>query len=214
MIPDTLSTKNAQKYYDTLGVHYDWFSMFEAQAKQCGLQALALTPGQRVLNLGVGTGREHEQLQKSIQPGGLACGLDISPVMLSITRQRTASPLVRGDVRGLPFVAREFDRIFAAYVLDLIPLQAIPGILDECRRVLRPGGRLVVVALTEGVDSASRTIVGLWKLAYAISPITCGGCRPLQIAGLVAEAGFAGVERQVVTQLGVPSEVVSASRPD
>jgi len=40
--------------------------------------------------------------------------------------------------------------------------------------------------------------------------VTCGGCRPLQLSELVRQAGFNWVERQVLVQLGIPSEVLVA----
>jgi hypothetical protein len=60
------------------------------------------------------------------------------------------------------------------------------------------------------VDLASRGFVAVWKLAYRVSPVACGGCRPLQLAELARRAGFERVERKVVLQMGVPSELLIA----
>ncbi len=49
-----------------------------------------------------------------------------------------------------------------------------------------------------------------WKMIYKVSPQVCGGCRPVQLGDRVREAGFSRVKREVVVQLGVPSEVVVA----
>jgi hypothetical protein len=92
-------------------------------------------------------------------------------------------------------------------MLDLLPLAEIPLVLSEFRRVLRPGGRLVLVSLTEGADLPSRLFVAGWKLVYRLDPRRLGGCRPLQLAGLLRGAGFA-VERRVVVQRGFPSELL------
>lgn len=213
MIDDTISAEAARRFYDRLGRGHDWAERYEGRAKSLALSRLEPEPGQLLLNLGVGTGQEHPKIQAAIQPGGVAWGLDLSPVMLRLTRRRSAAPLCRADIRRLPFTSACFDRLFSAYVLDLIPSQDLPGLLAECRRLLKPGGRLVLVSLTEGVDLTSRLLVGLWKLAYAVSPVACGGCRPVQLARLVGEAGFPRIEREVVLQLGVPSEVIVAERP-
>lgn len=87
-------------------------------------------------------------------------------------------------------------------------LPHLPGLLAEFWRVLKPGGRLGPVSLTEGVNLPSRLLVGLWKLVYAASPVVCGGCRPVQLAGLAGNAGFNHITREVVVQWGVPSEII------
>ena len=210
MIEETISPEAAQRYYNRLGQGHDWAERYEGRAKKLALTKLELSPGQQVLNIGVGTGHAQIQIERAISPGGAAFGLDLSPVMLHLTQQRTNTPLCEGDACRLPFANARFDRLFAAYVLDLIGADNLPGLLAECRRVLRSGGRLVLVSLTEGVNLPSRLLVGLWKAAYAVSPVACGGCRPVQLTGFVQTAGFSRVDREVVVQLGVPSEVIVA----
>jgi demethylmenaquinone methyltransferase/2-methoxy-6-polyprenyl-1,4-benzoquinol methylase len=210
MIKETISSKAARQFYDRLGIGHDLAERYEGRAKKLGLERLELAPGQRVLNVGVGTGQEHRNINGAVTPGGVAFGLDLSGVMLNLTQDRTGTPLTETDARRLPYATASFDRLFSTYVLDLIPARDLPGLLAEFRRVLKPGGRLVLVSLTEGVDLPSRAVVGLWKLAYAVSPVACGGCRPVQLTKLVRNAGFSRVERQVIVQLAIPSEVVMA----
>jgi ubiquinone/menaquinone biosynthesis C-methylase UbiE len=163
-----------------------------------------------VLNVGLGTGKEHLLIQGAVAPGGLACGLDYSPRMLAIAQKRTGAPVCLADGGRLPFTSQTFDRLYCAYVLDLIPSAEIPYWLAGFRRALKPGGQIVLLSLTEGVDQISRAFIRLWKLAYEASPIACGGCRPLQLADLARQAGFTPQERQVIVQFGVPSEVLVA----
>lgn len=210
MIEETISPEAARRFYDRLGQGHDRAERYEGRAKRLALTRLELSPGQQVLNIGVGTGHAQTQIEQAISPGGAGFGLDLSPVMLHLTQQRTNAMLCEGNACRLPFADASFDRLFAAYVLDLIGAEELPGLLAECRRVLRPGGRLVLVSLTEGVNLPSRLVVGLWKAAYAVSPVACGGCRPVQLAEFVQEAGFSRVDREVVVQLGVPSEVIVA----
>ncbi|MCG3211354.1 MAG: Ubiquinone/menaquinone biosynthesis C-methyltransferase UbiE [Anaerolineae bacterium] len=212
MIEETLSSAAAQQFYDRLGAGHDRAEFYEARAKQRGLELLAARPGQRILNVGVGTGKEHLQIQAAAAPNGQALGLDLSPVMLRLAHQRTGAPLCRANARFLPYPAASFDALFSSYMLDLIPVRLLPAFLAEFWRALKPGGRLVLVSLTEGVNLPSRALVGLWKTAYAISPTACGGCRPLQLAGMVAAAGFSHIDRDVIVQMAFPSEVISARR--
>ena len=133
--------------------------------------------------------------------------------MLKLTQDRLGVPLCEANAGRLPFTHASFDRLFSTYVLDLISAAQLPSLLTEFHRLLKPGGRLVLVSLTEGVNLPSKILVGLWKMAYAVSPVACGGCRPIQLAGLVGQAGFSQVEREVVVQLGIPSEIIVAQRP-
>jgi len=213
IIEDTISATTARRINDRLGRAYDWAERYEGRAKELALAGLELAAGQRVLNVGVGTGHEQSQLQISVTPGGLSVGLDISPIMRAITRARTRAALCGGDARQLPFADGCFDRLFSAYTLDLIPYRDLPKLLAEFHRVLRPGGRMALVSLTEGIDRPSHAFVAAWKLVYRVSPIACGGCRPLQLPRLVQQAGFRQARREVVVRLGVPSEVLSAVRP-
>ena len=79
MIEETISTEAARRFYDRLGVGHDRAEIYEGQAKGRGLTLLDLRPGQRVLNAGVGTGREHGDIQQRIEPEGVAVGLDYLP---------------------------------------------------------------------------------------------------------------------------------------
>ncbi|MDT8307401.1 MAG: hypothetical protein RRC07_15830, partial [Anaerolineae bacterium] len=79
--------------------------------------------------------------------------------------------------------------------------------------VLRPGGMVVLVGLTEGVTLASRALMAGWKAFYRLSPRSLGGCRPLRLSHPLLRAGFTEVEREVVVQGGMPSEIVVGTRP-
>jgi demethylmenaquinone methyltransferase/2-methoxy-6-polyprenyl-1,4-benzoquinol methylase len=206
----TLPAPVAQRFYDRIGSRYDWFEFYEARAKEHALGALQLSEGLRVLSVGVGTGKEQKKIISGMTPGGFAFGLDISPVMLRLTKERTSSPVCQADARQLPFASRSFDRLYAAYVLDLLPITDLADLVTNFHRVLKPSGIMVIIALTEGVDSASKALVAAWKGVFALSPALCGGCRPLELLELVHEAGFDQVEREVIVQLGVPSEIITA----
>jgi demethylmenaquinone methyltransferase/2-methoxy-6-polyprenyl-1,4-benzoquinol methylase len=210
MIQKTISRNQAQKFYDSLGKRYSWFEFYEGRALEYGREALDLETGMKLLEVGVGTGKQHELLQGEVQPEGNAFGIDLSWKMLLITRERVSTPLCQADAQHLPFIDSYFDRLYTSYVLDLLPSRDLPAVLDGFFRVIKPGGRLVIVALTEGVNASSRALVTAWKFAYSISPITCGGCRPLQLAGLVSDANFRVLGRKVIVQFGVPSEIITA----
>ena len=207
-----LPTSAAQQFYDRIGSRYDWFEFYEGRAKERAFSALHLTSGLRVLSVGMGTGKELGKIQAAISPGGTAFGLDLSPVMTRLAMERVGTTICQADARQLPFADQEYDRLYAGYVLDLLPFADLGQLLLDFWRVLQPKGKLVILALTEGVDLPSKTLVSIWKGVFAISPAMCGGCRPLELYQLVQEAGFSNIEHQVIVQAGVPSELISAQK--
>ncbi len=102
--------------------------------------ALALGPGDRVLDLAAGTGVSTAELARS---GAYAVGADISLGMLRAGRRaRPDTVLLAGDALALPFADRTFDAVTISFGLRNIV--DVPGALRELARVTRPGGRLVV----------------------------------------------------------------------
>ena len=210
MIDNTLPSASAKKIYNLLGPRYDWFEFYEGRAKSRAFEMLKLAPGQRVLNVGLGTGKQHLEIQARIRPEGIAYGFDLSPRMASTARERTGTPICEADVHRPPYASQSFDRLYSAYVLDLIAASDLVAILKEYKRVLKPDGRAVILSMTEGANLPSKAFISAWKLAYAISPIVCAGCRPLELMALAEKAGFSSTSREVVIQLGVPSEILVA----
>jgi len=102
--------------------------------------ALGLKPGERVLDLGAGTGVSTEELAKS---GAQAVGLDLSIGMLQAGHaKRPAVPLIAGDALALPFADETFDAITISFALrNIVDTDAA---LREMARVSNPCGRLVI----------------------------------------------------------------------
>ncbi|MET0492695.1 MAG: class I SAM-dependent methyltransferase, partial [Actinoplanes sp.] len=102
--------------------------------------ALGLRPGERVLDVGAGTGVSTEELGRS---GAYAVGADLSTGMLRVGRRSGRSvPLVAGDALKLPFGDETFDAVTISFALrNVVDTGAA---LRELARVVRPGGRLVV----------------------------------------------------------------------
>lgn len=111
-------------------------------------EALAAQPGERVLEVGPGTGYYTLDVAERIGPGGKLDIFDLQQEMLDHTLRRadergiTNLTATRGDARELPYPAESFDAAFLVAVLGEIPDQQ--AALRELARVLRPGGRLVV----------------------------------------------------------------------
>jgi ubiquinone/menaquinone biosynthesis C-methylase UbiE len=212
MPENTLPTKAAQRFYDRIGPRYDWFEFYEGHAKEQAFKALQLTAGLKVLSVGVGTGKELVRIKSATSPGENAFGLDLSSTMCQLALERVGENICQADARCLPFADQSFHRLYAGYILDLLPFAHLNQLLLDFQRVLQSKGKLVILALTEGVDLPSRMLVSAWKGMFAISPSICGGCRPLELFSLVQAAGFQDVQRQVIVQAGIPSELISAEK--
>jgi SAM-dependent methyltransferase len=111
---------------------------------------LSLTPGDVVLDVACGPGNFSREFAKAVGDEGLVVGIDASKTMLErgvvdLVKARLSNmALVRADASSLPFEDRSFDALccFAALHLFADPF----GALDEFTRVLRPGGRVAIMA--------------------------------------------------------------------
>ncbi len=103
-------------------------------------EAVAATPGEKVLDLAAGTGTSSEPFELD---GALVVPSDISLGMLSVgKRRRPDLPFVAGDATALPFADDAFDAVTISFGLrNVVDTE---GALAEMLRVVRPGGRIVV----------------------------------------------------------------------
>jgi ubiquinone/menaquinone biosynthesis C-methylase UbiE len=107
---------------------------------------LGVRPGHTVLDLGCGPGTDLRDLAGEVTPSGAVIGLDSGAEMVREARERTADlsqvGVWRGDLHALPLADTSVDRVRTERVLQHVADPA--GALAEARRVLRPGGRLVM----------------------------------------------------------------------
>jgi 2-polyprenyl-6-hydroxyphenyl methylase/3-demethylubiquinone-9 3-methyltransferase len=101
--------------------------------------AKAQLQGLRVLDLGCGKGRFGRALAEG---GAEVIGLDISAGMLAAAR---GMDRVQASVRRLPFAGSTFDAALAVEVLEHVETRLLDGVLAEARRVLRPGGKFLII---------------------------------------------------------------------
>jgi malonyl-CoA O-methyltransferase len=104
---------------------------------------IADSAGMEVLDAGAGTGRITLKLYAA---GARVTALDISPDMLEILKRKEPNiRCVEGDMENMPFKDESFDMVFSS--LALVHLKKVEPFLDECYRLLKDGGRLVLVNL-------------------------------------------------------------------
>lgn len=208
------SKAEAARTYDRISPVYDLEWLFERRCVGTGLDALAPRPGEAILEIGVGTGRALRGIARRVGPGGRAFGLDISPGMLAVTRRRLGrarvegwTALVRGDGARLPYRPGSFDAVFMSFVLELFDTPEIPAVLGDVRRVLRPTGRVVLVAMSkEGRDSPMGRAYEVLHRAWP----TLLDCRPILPLRALTEAGFRPRATRLTWVYGIPVDVVAA----
>ncbi len=122
------------------GLHRVW--------KRFAVEQSGLRPGQRVLDVAGGTGDLAKLFAKRVGPAGQVILTDINPAMLSLGRDRMLdagimTPAVQCDAEHLPFADEYFDCVSVAFGLRNMTHK--DRALREMLRVLRPGGRLLVL---------------------------------------------------------------------
>ena len=111
------------------------------------VRALAPRPGERVLDVGCGPGFLARKVAEAVGPEGAVRGIDISESLLAVARGHCADlpwvELTKSDATQLPYPDADFDAVISTQVLEFVP--DVDTALAQVRRVLRPGGRAVIV---------------------------------------------------------------------
>jgi len=182
-----------------------------SRARSLGLCWLDVRTGDRVLDVGCGTGRALIQLAQST-PAGRIDGIDVTAAMVSRTRNRLTGPpqvrtrIMRGCAQDLPYPNDTFDAVFSSYLVDVLPRPSVTPALHEMRRVLRPYGRLVLVVLAPPLRPVGR----LWTALAHAAPLVLGGARPLRPTPFLAASGFSVQRATTQSQLGLRSGIIRA----
>jgi demethylmenaquinone methyltransferase/2-methoxy-6-polyprenyl-1,4-benzoquinol methylase len=215
--------------FDGAAGHYD---------RLCGLMSLGsgqwyrhqalrragLEPGMRLLDVATGTGLVARAAARILSSGGAVTGIDASAGMLGQARSGSSGPLVQGHMEALPFRAESFDFLTLGYALRHAADLGL--VFRECRRVLRPRGRLLVLEISNAPSRGARGAMRFyftWVLplvmrlstrnrhAHVLTRYywdTIAACvPPAVIVDTLGSSGFVGVRRHVLG--GVLSEYLA-----
>jgi SAM-dependent methyltransferase len=160
------------------------------------LRALALQPGERVLDVGSGPGLLVAEMAQAVGRSGHVTGLDISDGMLALSRIRCADPtiservsFVKADAVALPFSDAAFDVAVSTQVYEYVA--DLNAALAELHRVLRVGGRALIIdtdwdsiVWNAGDQEQMQRLLAAWTERFADPHLPRSLSRRLQEAGL------------------------------
>ena len=212
----TRSHRSAGRVYDRLSAGYDRLAGgSEGRFRAMGLELLDVRAGERVLEIGSGTGEALLALRRGVGESGLALGIDLSAGMAAVASRKLQKAaglgrarLALGDGCKIPCPANSFDAIFMSFTLELFDTPEIPLVLAECGRVLRPGGRLCTVTLSCGERRANAAL-GLYEWFHRILPDWVD-CRPIPAGEFLRAAGLSAVCTRSGSMWGLPVEMTLA----
>jgi ubiquinone/menaquinone biosynthesis C-methylase UbiE len=214
--PVTRSKDDARAFYSRISKIYDVSEgNFEKKYIEMGIERLSVKKDDVVLEIGVGTGESVLEFARLVGYSGKVFGVDISEGMLDITRVKLKKEdlldrveLVSKDAVTLTFQDDFFDKVFMSFTLELFDTPEIPKVLSECFRVLKKGGRLVVVALSK---KKSNVMVSMYEWLHDVFPRMLD-CRPIYVEEAVKNEGFKIVQASVISMWGLPVEIVVAEK--
>ncbi|WP_427886709.1 methyltransferase domain-containing protein [Kribbella sp. GL6] len=173
------------------------------EQRQAVRAALALRPGDRVLDIGVGPGLLAAEMAGEVGPDGRICGIDISDSMLAIARTRADVPggpgveLEQASVDRIPYPAESFDVVVSTQVFEYV--EDVAGALREVRRVLRPAGRVVLLDTDWGsVVWRSNDDPRMARVLTAFEDHLADPHLPRTLADVLVKTGFTPTHQQVV----------------
>lgn len=193
----------------------------EVAARNAYLGLLDIAAGERVLDVGCGTGAVTRDIARRVGTGGLAVGVDPSGALLAIAREHAEDAGLggriefrEGDALALPFPDSSFDVVVCATVLSHVPRgeAAVP----ELVRVLRPGGRLGVFDLDTDMTTFTHPDRALTRriIAAASDAMAVDGWLVRQLPTLFQRARLVDVQARGFFPLETELESFYASMAD
>ena len=211
--PKTSRIETRQNY-DRMSRWYDLFASSEKKFTETGLQLLGVKAGERVLEIGFGTGHSLVTLAQQVDDAGLLVGVELSPGMIEVAQKRIQAKdpgrsvqMMQGDGTLLPLASNSFDAVFLSFTLELFSDDEISIVLGESHRVLKQEGRLGVVSL------AKRNVLAckLYEWGHERWPALLD-CRPIELRKSLETGGFRVQAAKLQTMWSLPVEI-ALSRP-
>jgi ubiquinone/menaquinone biosynthesis C-methylase UbiE len=172
---------------------YDVLTNLILQPSQASILAMAqIKAGDKVLDVGCGSGRLTIAAQKKAGPAGAVLGIDPSTEMIAVARKNAAragqaAKFEMGVIEAIPFPDATFDVVLSRLMMHHLPGDLKQRGLAEVRRVLKPGGVCLIVDFEPPKTHISKNLV-----KHFMSPMANIDIR--EYIPLLMQAGFAEVE--------------------
>ncbi len=196
IVEATHPTDRVQKYYTWRASNYDAGAGFEVEHHAQAVRLAEIKEGQHVLDVACGTGRGTVGLAQAVGATGRVNALDLTQAMLDQAQAKIEQLGLQdrvyfrqGNARELPFPDETFDVVYNGYMFDLIPLDSFLPILKEFYRVLKPGGKLVLVNMSKP-DARKTFYETVYEKGWAVMP-----CRPVLMVPYLEPTGFTVTQR-------------------
>jgi ubiquinone/menaquinone biosynthesis C-methylase UbiE len=156
------------------------------------LDLARLAPGESYLEVGCGTGTLTIAARQRVGPAGRAAGIDVIPGMIDRCKNKAARAGLDvsfqvGSISAIPFSAGEFDAVVGSFVIFHMSEPVRRKGIEEVHRVLKPGGRLLLLDMALPEKPASRVVARALfggMLQHDVQELT----------PVLEESGFGGVE--------------------
>ena len=205
----------AEVFYSRLSSVYDLLASSEKKFIRRGLSLLNPQEGEAILEIGSGTGYAQRYLATQVGKGK-SIGLDLSSGMCQIAQGKLIreglsgqSSIIRNNTLPIPFKTGIFDGVFTSFTLELFDTPHIPEVLGECRRVIKPDGRLVLVSLSK--DQPLNWAGRLYERLHDRYPKYLD-CRPIPALHLVENADFKVLHEESGQMWGLPVMILMARK--
>jgi demethylmenaquinone methyltransferase/2-methoxy-6-polyprenyl-1,4-benzoquinol methylase len=213
-------------WFDEAAVDYDWINRAMSMGsgdryRRQALERAGVAAGMRLLDVGAGTGAVAAAAQALVGARGKAVALDPSLGMLERATARGVGRRVRAIAESLPFGSGRFDRLTMGFALRHVA--DLRATFAEYRRVLAPGGMLLILEITSPSSPTAHRLLGFYlgRVVPLLARLGRGGRKsrelmeyywetidrcvaPAVILQALADVGFARTEREVT--MGVFSE--------
>jgi len=194
MIESTYTDDKTKKYYAWRASNYDALAQWEMEFHAEAVQLADAQKGQHVLVVACGTGRGMIELAQAVGPTGRVDAMDLSDHMIEQARAKSEKfglndrvHLKQGNAKELPYPDEAFDIVYNGYMLDLIPFDGFDPILKEMQRVLKPGGKLVLLNMSKPDERKT-----FYESVYKWMGMPC---RPVLMAPYLERLGFKDIHR-------------------
>ncbi|WP_182866595.1 class I SAM-dependent methyltransferase [Stieleria mannarensis] len=207
-------------FYDRISHAYDAISdSNEHEAREIGERLLNVSAGERVLEIGYGTGNSIVHFAIAAGATGKVVGLDVSEGMRRVAQAKIdeagvadSVELCVGDAVALPWQDNSFDAAFFSFTLELFSEEDIVTVLHEVHRILRSSGRIVVVGMaTVRDDEQVSFLEKTYQWMHRHFPHIVD-CRPIDAVALLQTNGFEVISEQRSEIWTMPVAAVLASK--